>query len=182
MYISNALLLHGYSSFSLTILEYIDISNLSKDEARKLILEREQHYIDSLSPVYNINPIAGSRLGSGHTQETIARMSEIKKGENNPNFGKIHSIESRAKMSKPKTEQTKAKMRKPKAEQTITKMSIAKGGGIIYIYDTNDSLVNSFNSTRKTAKFLNCSHVTIAKYIKNGKLFNNKWILSLDLK
>jgi len=43
MYICNSLQNHGYSAFSLTILEYIDVSNLSKDESRKLILEREQH-------------------------------------------------------------------------------------------------------------------------------------------
>jgi len=42
-YIYNAILLHGYSNFSISILEYIDISNLSKEEARKLILERDQH-------------------------------------------------------------------------------------------------------------------------------------------
>jgi len=43
MYICNALLHHGHSSFSLTILEYTDISNLSLEKARILILEREQH-------------------------------------------------------------------------------------------------------------------------------------------
>jgi GIY-YIG catalytic domain len=38
MYICNALQVHGYSSFSLEILEYISIINLSKKEARELIL------------------------------------------------------------------------------------------------------------------------------------------------
>ena len=80
-YISRALILHTYSAFSLTILEYIDISNLSLEKARKLILEREQHYIDSLSPVYNINPIAGSRLGSRHTEETKVLMRKLKSDE-----------------------------------------------------------------------------------------------------
>ena len=42
MYICNALLHHGHSSFSLTILEYIDISNLSLEKARSLIQERVQ--------------------------------------------------------------------------------------------------------------------------------------------
>jgi group I intron endonuclease len=37
-YIHNVLLCHGYSSFSLTILNYIDVSNLSLDEAKTLIL------------------------------------------------------------------------------------------------------------------------------------------------
>lgn len=45
-YISRALIHHTHSAFSLSILEYIDISNLSKEEARKLILSREQIYLD----------------------------------------------------------------------------------------------------------------------------------------
>jgi len=49
-YINNALFSHGYSSFSLTILEYLDITNLSLEETRKFILEREQSYLDSLEP------------------------------------------------------------------------------------------------------------------------------------
>lgn len=53
MYIYNALRNHGYSVFPLSILEgsprqsgaeqHIDISNLSKDEAIRLILKREQY-------------------------------------------------------------------------------------------------------------------------------------------
>lgn len=46
--IYNALLSYGFSAFSLTILEYTEIVNLPKDEAKKLIIEREQHYIDKI--------------------------------------------------------------------------------------------------------------------------------------
>jgi len=49
-----ALLKYGYSKFSLTILEYIDKTGLSKDEFLILLLEREQFYLDSLDPEYNI--------------------------------------------------------------------------------------------------------------------------------
>lgn len=37
-YMYSVILLHGYFSFSLTIPEYIDIANLSKEETKKLIL------------------------------------------------------------------------------------------------------------------------------------------------
>src|SRR5690606_13201914 len=80
MYICNALLHHGYSAFSLSIVENIDISNLSKEEARQLILSREQHYLNSILPGYNILPTAGSLLGFYHSSETKAKMSEAKKG------------------------------------------------------------------------------------------------------
>jgi uncharacterized protein YqjF (DUF2071 family) len=69
-YISRALIHHGYSAFSLSILEYIDISNLSLEEARKLIFSREQYYIDTLKPNYNIFLIAGSLLGFNHSEVT----------------------------------------------------------------------------------------------------------------
>lgn len=76
MYICNALRLHGYSAFSLSILVYVDISpNLSKDDVRKLILNHEQYYLDLIfsldeSNTYNILMVAGSPLGYKHTEET----------------------------------------------------------------------------------------------------------------
>src|SRR5579871_707953 len=92
LYICNALVHHGHSAFSLTILEYIDIANLSKEEARKLILEREQYYLDLFfnkeEPLYNILKIVGSSLGYKHSAETLLKMSEAKKGVKNPMFGK----------------------------------------------------------------------------------------------
>lgn len=123
LYIYNALLSHGHSKFSLTILEYIDISNLSKDEIKSKILLREQHYIDDFSKrgllMYNILKIAGSRFGtvltekdkqiiSAKTKEALAdlkiraKMSENKKGGDLPLFGKTHSPATKAKMSEAK--------------------------------------------------------------------------------
>jgi hypothetical protein len=56
-------------------LEYIDVSNLPKEEARKLILEREQYYLDLLKPEYNILKVAGSSLGFKHSEESRALRS-----------------------------------------------------------------------------------------------------------
>lgn len=116
-YIRNALLTHGHSKFSLEIVEYIDISNLSKKEARLLILKREQYFLDlifkEVEPnTYNILKIAGSSLGYDHSEEVRAKirealsdpivrakMSEGKKGALNPMFNKEVTPETRAKMS-----------------------------------------------------------------------------------
>jgi group I intron endonuclease len=109
MYLCNALVCHKHSAFSLSILEYIDISGLSKEEARELILAREQCYLDFMfeadePKTYNILKVAGSSLGFKHSEETITKMSEAQKSversdENNPMFGKSHSAEIIAKMS-----------------------------------------------------------------------------------
>jgi hypothetical protein len=153
-YISRALLVHGYSEFSLTIFKYIDITGLSKEDARKLILSNEQQFLNIFDPHYNILKKAGSILGYTHSEEIIVKTS----GKNNHMYGKIHSIE------------------------TIEKMSIAKGGRTIYVYDTNDLLVNSFCSVRKAAEFFNSSYPTIKRYCSNSNLFQGKWILSTSEK
>lgn len=63
--IDRALLKYGFSSFSLEILEYCD---------RDILLEREQYYMGSLKPTYNIVEIAGSTLGYKHTPESLEKM------------------------------------------------------------------------------------------------------------
>lgn len=92
MSINKALLKYGYSDFSLHILEYCESS---------VCIEREQYYIDLYKPVYNILKLAGSSLGYTHTEETLAKLRDIKvsaerrvlmsenfKGEKNPMFGR----------------------------------------------------------------------------------------------
>lgn len=70
MHISRALLKYGYSSFSLSILEYCSVENL---------IEREQFYIDLLEPGYNICKTAGSTLGKIHSEEARVKISSTKK-------------------------------------------------------------------------------------------------------
>ena len=54
--ISRALIKYDYVNFRLDILEYCENS---KDK----LLEREQYYIDTLKPIYNIEKKAGSSAG-----------------------------------------------------------------------------------------------------------------------
>lgn len=55
------MLKNGYSNFRLEILEYCD---------KDVVLKREQHYIYTLKPEYNILKIAGSLLGFQHSPAT----------------------------------------------------------------------------------------------------------------
>jgi group I intron endonuclease len=77
-YICNALICYTHSAFSLTILEYIDITHLNIEDIRKLILEQEQHFLDSLEPEYNIQKIAGNFLGQKRSEKTKALISVVK--------------------------------------------------------------------------------------------------------
>jgi len=105
MNICKALLKHGYSNFSFSILEYC--------ESDKCI-QREQYYIDLFKPEYNILRTAGSSLGYKHTQqaidkivaankgkkhssESIAKFVAAVKGRKSPMVGKTHSEEMKKK-------------------------------------------------------------------------------------
>ena len=65
MAICRALLKHGYSHFKLEILEYCDVEG---------IRAREQHYLDTLKPEYNLLQTAGSSLGFKHSEESLAKL------------------------------------------------------------------------------------------------------------
>ena len=68
MLIHKALLKYGYSNFSLEILEYCNLTNL---------LEREQYYIDTLQPEYNILKFVTSSLGLKLSEETKEKLRQI---------------------------------------------------------------------------------------------------------
>jgi len=194
MSICRALKEHGYGAFSLSILEYIDIRDLSKEDARNLILGREQYFLDSLSPEYNLLKIAGSSMGFKHSEESLAKLSKAMKGENNPRgmLGKTHSAEAKAKVGKANKGRLPSGVHPtlrwgrllniPRTEEDKAKMSKALGT-TIYVYSSDGlTLINKLSSAIKAGEFFNSSHHTILTYARNGKLFKDKWILSIILK
>lgn len=82
MVINKALKKYGHSKFRLEILEYCD--SLS-------VIKREQYYLDLLKPEYNVLKTAGSSLGFKHSEESLIKRSEARKGKKHPLFGKTHS-------------------------------------------------------------------------------------------
>jgi group I intron endonuclease len=75
------------------------------------LIMREQHFMDTLCPEYNICPIAGNTLGRRHTEETRAKLSAALKG-NSRKKGKIMSEDVRRKISESKTGKTFTEERK----------------------------------------------------------------------
>ena len=81
MYIHRALLKHGYSAFSLEILEYCEPNE---------VLSREQYYLDLLSPKYNILTKAGSLIGFKHSAETIEKF-KVRSPEQQEHLNRFNS-------------------------------------------------------------------------------------------
>lgn len=174
-YICNALICHTHSAFSLSILEIIDISNKSNAlEVRELILSREQYYLDLIfsedeSNTFNIQQVAGSRLGSEHAEESKALMSksrlgktcsastktlmsEAKTGVNNPMFGKSHSVEAKTLMRNAKTADKNPMYGKTPSLETLKKLSEIKAKKVfVYSKDNPSTIQFEFSSYSEAA-------------------------------
>lgn len=194
-----ALLKHGYSNFSLEILEYCEVSEL---------LIREKHYIKLLAPTYNIiqDPTTPPMTGCTHSTKTRKIMSDVKKGENNPMFGctgennpmfgKKHSLETIAKISNSVSTSMTGRKHSP---ETLQKMSTAQNPGHfqkgkaktegsgrpsqqIEVFDNKTNQTINFESISEAARVLNISsHKTISNYIRNNQVkpYKDRFIFRL---
>lgn len=120
-HLQNAWNKYGESVFAFDVIEVCELK-------KEVILEREQYYIDTLNPQYNIVPLAGTNLGLKHSEETKIKISinnkakteEVRKKMSDAHKGKKHSEETKKRMSDVK----KGKL----SEETLLKMSVARQG------------------------------------------------------
>ena len=70
-HLQSAYVLYGPSAFQFHILEYV---HNAED-----LLSKEQHYIDTFNPEYNIARIAGSTLGLIYSDEAKAKLSAARR-------------------------------------------------------------------------------------------------------
>src|SRR5690606_15511475 len=101
--ICRALLKYGYSSFHLDILEYCDPS---------VIIKREQYYIDTLKPEYNILKEDCSIFSCKQTIESLRIMAEIGSNRSGGSVAKV--TEAELERTYNQREDSKKKIRKRK--------------------------------------------------------------------
>lgn len=87
-HLQSAYTLDGEDAFDFILLEGCDRADL---------LTREQHYMDTLEPEYNICRIAGNTLGVLHTAITKAKMTISQRGNTN-HLGKSHTDATKQKL------------------------------------------------------------------------------------
>ena len=168
--IYSALLKYSYSNFGLDILEYCEISEL---------IPKEQYYIDLFKPKYNILKVAGSRLGTKHTEATKKLLS-------NAFRGRIFSEDSLDKMrlaAKLRVGKKTSFFGKTHTIDTIAKISLRKSM-FVKILDVSTDIVKTFRGNLEAANYLDMGESTLRRYKKKGKLFKNKYLIfnSKDVK
>jgi|SRR5690349_2929303 group I intron endonuclease len=145
MVICKAILKYGYSSFKLEILEYCDPSE---------VIAREQYYIDTFNPKYNVLKVAGSTLGYKHTEETKAKFKNRK-------FAADHLEKLKAHL----TELNRTERQRLAARERMLKINEAKGLKVeVTDLRTNETLI--YNSLRKAAEALNTDYKSL-RYNEN---------------
>jgi group I intron endonuclease len=134
MVICKAILKYGYANFKLEILEYC-----SPEEC----IKREQYYINTFNPEYNVLKVAGSTLGYKHSEETKAKFKTRKLAADQLEKLRAHL-----------TELNRTERQKLAARERMLKINEAKGLKVEVIdLRTNETLI--YNSLRKTAEALN---------------------------
>lgn len=125
---------YGEGCFDFSVLEYCNKENL---------IVREQHYIDTRSPSYNMSPTAGNQRGVHHSEESKKKNSLANIGRTPWNKGKngVYSDETLARMreakkgqqgfwkNKKKSEEHKAKIgnaSRNRSPEVYEKMSVAR--------------------------------------------------------
>ena len=153
--IFSSILKYGYSNHSLTILEYCEVPDT---------ISREQFYIDLIKPSMNILQTAGNSLGYKHISENLEKMSLSKKdrylGENNPFYGKTHTIESRNLIR----EIAIARPKSPNAKSVI-------------LTDSNHKIIQEFKSMTALSLYLKADKAKLAQHRESGKLFRDLYYI-----
>jgi group I intron endonuclease len=175
MLIVNALLKYGYSNFRVEILEYCEKENLLEREQYYLDkLKPEYNILTIAGSSYGFKhseetlarlrgrklpsstrtlmkeKAIGRHIGRKHTEETVKKMSEVKKGENNPIFGKN------------------------RLEETKAKLSVANGTSI-KVFDKETNIISYYPSMRKAAEALGVGNATLS-YQFNKNISSCAWI------
>ena len=126
--IYNSLRKYGHNNFCLAILE--DLGSLQQ-KSKKVILEREQYYLDILFTKYldkklNLSPTAGTTLGLKHTH--IFKLN--RKGSLNPMYGKTFTPEFISMQIRDKKGVNNPMFAIKKSPATIAKLQ-----KLIYVYE-----------------------------------------------
>jgi group I intron endonuclease len=151
----SSVLKHGWNKFKFGVLEYLDLSINSKQE-KKVLLEREQYYLDNINPSLNICKIAGSPLGVKHGRSFSINLSKAKRGKKNSI--KLLKTNNKSNIIKP---------------ETRLNLSYRSKGVCVKLYDRSNNLVNQFSTMASAAKFIGVSDRTIRRTLETGISYDN---------
>lgn len=154
--IYSSILKNGYSNFRLEILEYCELDILN---------EREQYYLDTLNPEYNILKFARSFRGFKHSEASLKLMKNKYEA-----WDKYVSPETRIKQVITQLKGESTIVVKIDSSLLASQPSVV-GGCFIPSGDSGTEEKQYFISGREAAKFIGVQQSTISKYIRKNNFY-----------
>jgi group I intron endonuclease len=164
--LQNAVNCYGIKSFIFETIELCSPNNL---------ITREQYYIDSLNPAYNVCKVAGNTLGREHTAKSKNKMSVSKKGKPGTRTGAQLSQETKNKIAKSHLGKPSWNKGKTHSPDTINKMKVSHSGqkawneGIPCSDKTKKNISNALQGRPAWNKGISRSEETKAKISKTRR-------------
>lgn len=175
----------------LEILEYCD---------KAKILEREQYYLDTLKPTYNICKVAGSSLGRVTNSSTRLKLKylwmvrlfkeknhSLSEQINFPEFvlnwfaKKVKKLELKTnKLQRMFEKITENKTHLNRSYEVRMKiLSSSATATTVWVTDLDKGITTSYPSARNAALALNCSNSTIMNKLKgkNNKVLKGRYLI-----
>nr|YP_009750532.1 GIY-YIG endonuclease [Tolypocladium cylindrosporum]QIJ60537.1 GIY-YIG endonuclease [Tolypocladium cylindrosporum] len=170
-----ALLKHGYTNFTLEILEYCKLDEL---------LKREQYYLDLLNLEYNILKHAYSLLGFKHSAENLAKFKLKTISEEHKNIlssvhlGKEVSQETRDKLSLATANYSKNNPLSPEALANITAKTTEREGKSVQLLNIQTNEILDFPTLTKAAEHLGITRQAVRNAINRESLVKELYRIS----
>ncbi|AGE55793.1 GIY-YIG catalytic domain-containing endonuclease [Acanthocystis turfacea Chlorella virus MN0810.1] len=118
--------------------KYIDTMQISFTYCPKYLLDDVETFViaffDLTDKTKGYNKTTGGRKYYRHSKDVLKTMSESKKGEKNPMFGRSHTKEARAQISAAQSSENHRLYGKTVPEDTRKKMSISHSGENNHMY------------------------------------------------
>ena len=146
-----------------------------------LLLEKERYYQELYNTVSNglncfFTPTTSKK--KIWSEETINKMSENQKGDNNSFFGKKHTDDSLKKISKSSIGENNPNYGgKLKNDEWLKKQSVSNSKVFLKILDTITGEEFKFINSKEAANFFNCSPSTIRENKKNNWKLKKRYII-----
>jgi len=182
----NAVRQHGLSNFAFVVLGQVPGTVTAEDNSN--LLEMEQHFINTLLPVYNIAPNAGNTFGVKHTAETRAKMVANYSSERREMIGSLNRNKSLASSTVEKI-RAAALLRPAMSVATRELVSLNSANAKLFSITrvNGDSFLSpegiivtevTLRTIPTVSSFLNCSTKTVQRALRANGIVSRIWYVS----
>lgn len=163
---------YGLQNFAFLVLELVPQQDT--DDV-KLLLEREDYYIKTMKPEYNIAPLATNSTGWKHSEESINKMKENYSDDRRERVGNINK-------GKTLSEETRNLIREAalhrKPMSMDSRLKCAVNVRPITISNLDGTNPQSFSSIIEATKVIDCSEKTIRRALNSNGIIKRKYLVT----